>query len=112
MKKKLTSISDDDTPLDVQIMATQMDDETKANALSKSKQLDRPSSEAGKIKNWLTTLLKIPFGNYISQPVSLSDPPLKIKVLPDLRDKAAASAETFGLDSYITPSTPRGIVTF
>ena len=41
-----------------------------------------------------------------------SDPPLKIEQLPDFKHKAATSAVTFGLLSYITPITPIGVVTF
>ena len=41
-----------------------------------------------------------------------SDPPLKIEQLPDFKHKAATSAVTLGLLSYITPMTPIGVVTF
>ena len=37
-----------------------------------------------------------------------SDPPLNRQAFPDLRQSAAASAVTFGLDSYIIPTTPKG----
>ena len=41
----------------------------------------------------------------------LSEPPLRIEALPDLRHKAPASAVTLGLLSKITPMTPRGVET-
>ena len=44
----------------------------------------------------------------MEEELKLSEPPLKIVAFPDFRHNAAASAETFGLDSYMTPITPSG----
>ena len=40
-----------------------------------------------------------------------SDPPLSITAFPDLKHSAETSDVTLGLLSYITPMTPKGIVT-
>jgi hypothetical protein len=44
--------------------------------------------------------------------LNASEPPLNIEQLPDLIHKAATSAVTFGLLSYITPITPIGVEIF
>ena len=65
--KKLKLQTNNDTPYKLKVLGSSMDDYTKKMAMTKILQLENmesSNSEYYKLKNWLDTLLNIPWGEY------------------------------------------------
>ena len=69
-----------DKPYKIQLLESDIPVEFKADALNKINTLDYMDPGSGeyyKIKNWVDTFMRIPFGNHNSLPVSIKDGPDK-----------------------------------
>lgn len=65
--------TDTEVPLRFQVMQLPVSDFVKATVLKKIAILEEEGGESYKIRNWIDGFLRIPFGNTIPVPVSLSD---------------------------------------
>lgn len=67
---KLNNINSSKIPLEQQICLLKVSDEVKEKAMNKLKEIKTKSEDAGgKAKHYLEGLLKIPFNNFISEPI-------------------------------------------
>ena len=74
--KEINIVSRVTKPYRIQILETDIPIHFKGQALKKAntlKQMEPGSSEYYKMKNWIDTLLRIPFGKYKTLPVTFSD---------------------------------------
>jgi ATP-dependent Lon protease len=69
--------SDKDVPLKFRIIALPISDYMKTSVLRKLKAIDDDSGEGHKLRNWIESFLKIPFGVQIPLPVKLMDGKVK-----------------------------------
>ena len=86
LEKKILNINSSDIPLRYKILNSEIKDSTKAIILQKIlhyEQLTPFSSEYHKLKKYMETLLKIPFGKFIKLPITNKDKPKKIKKFID-----------------------------
>jgi endopeptidase La len=78
-RQKLSQLKEDKVPYETRIAHSAMDEPTKQKALDKVKAVKKDSSESDKAQKYLDGLLKIPFGKYTTEPVTMQSDPLEIK---------------------------------
>jgi ATP-dependent Lon protease len=68
---KLYSSYETEFPLRLRILSLPISDYTKSSVLKKLKALEEDGNESYKLRNWIDSFLKIPFGKTIPLPVTL-----------------------------------------
>ena len=74
--EKVYDINENETPLRFKLLSSDMDIKTKSIAISnldKLKEMDVSTGEYSKMDTWINGLIKIPFGKYVSLPISNQD---------------------------------------
>ncbi|SCA63976.1 Lon protease homolog, partial [Chlamydiales bacterium SCGC AG-110-M15] len=71
MHEKIANMNADDVSLEQRIMSSKMDESAMQKAMDKMKSIKGNGSDADKAEAWVKGLLKIPFGNYTPEPVSM-----------------------------------------
>lgn len=87
-------------PYRMSLLESDIPQEYKAAALNKINiltQMDRASGEYYKIKQWVDTFMRIPFGKYNGLPITMNDGPEKCSKFMDNAHKALEDA-VYGLD--------------
>ncbi len=79
MKKRIGSLGEEDVPYEARILASKMDDSTKARALKMAQEIKNPhASDASKMKSWLDGLLRLPLGKFTPEEVTMASDPTEI----------------------------------
>jgi ATP-dependent Lon protease len=76
MLKEISEHGSRETPLRFQILDSSMDEHSKSLAINKLNELRGMSDSSGeyhKIKQWISGLMDIPFGNYVKLPCTIKD---------------------------------------
>ena len=87
-------------PYRMSLLESDISQEYKVTALNKINiltQMDRASGEYYKIKQWVDTFMRIPFGKYNGLPITMEDGPEKCSKFMDNAHKALEDA-VYGLD--------------